>query len=83
MNTAIILQILTGLAGIVSLWLKDYYSEENKSARKEKENYEEVQQGRIDVETGNVDAVSARIDKLLSKEDSRDAGIKNSKIETR
>ena len=83
MNTAIILQILTGLAGIVSLWLKEYYSEENKTARKEKKDDEELQKGRHDIDSGNVDAVVARIDRLLSKEDNRNARIKNGETESR
>lgn len=83
MNTAIILQILTGLAGIVSLWLKEYYSEENKTARKEKKDDEELQKGRHDIDSGNVDAVISRIDRLLSKEDNRNARIKNGETESR
>lgn len=83
MNTAIILQILTGLAGIISLWLKEYYSEENKTARKKENEDEEIQKGRNDIESGNVDGVSARIDKLLTEENNRITGLKNSGSKTR
>lgn len=83
MSTAVILQILTGLAGIISLWMKEYYSEENKTARKKENGDEELQKGRNDIESGNVDAVSARIDKLLTEENNRIVGLKNNGSETR
>jgi len=64
MSAAVILQIMAGLGGLVSLWLRDYYSAESKAARKEDARNEAIQQGRQDIADGNVDAVSTRIDSV-------------------
>jgi len=73
--TAVILQICVGLAGIVALWMKQYYSAANTAARQKEAEHEATQTGRQDLINGNTDAVSARIDSLCSGPGGDNAGI--------
>ena len=64
--TAVILQICVGLAGIVALWMKQYYSAANTAARQKEAEHEAIQTDRQDLVDGNTDAISIRIDSLCS-----------------
>lgn len=81
MTTAVLLQIVTGLLGILSLWLRDYYSKDKTEKRNEDKKDDLIQKGRQAIVDGNADAVSKRIDKLLSNQlqDSGITGVTNSK----
>lgn len=71
--TAVWLQIIAGLAGLLSLWLRDYYSAAKKDARAKEAADEATQGGRRDLQDGNAGAVAARIDRVLAQ-DGSDAG---------
>lgn len=64
----VILQILAGLSGIVSLWLRDYYSQEKKGERKEEAAHEASQELRKAVASGDIDYLAGRIDRLRDKD---------------
>jgi hypothetical protein len=68
MSTAIILQVLTGLVGLVSLWLREYYSQERKDARKEEKAHEASQELRKAVADRDIDYLASRIDRLRDKD---------------
>ena len=77
MTVAAILQIIAGLGGILTLWLKDYYSPANVAKRKEDAKNEAIQQGRTDLQSGNAGAVAARIDSVCSGSGGSPAGIES------
>lgn len=62
MTSAITLQIVTGLIGLFTLWLRDYLA--NSKAR----DYEDKQKVRDIVVSGNATDVASVIDRLLSAE---------------
>jgi hypothetical protein len=64
-----IIQLLTAIAGIISLLLS-----------RPKDKYDDIQDGRKDVIDGDVDAVNERIDRLLVK--GRDSARKSGDIDT-
>lgn len=68
MSAAVILQIVAGLGGIVSLWLRDYYSAEKKVERKEEAAHEASQELREAIASGDVDYIAGRIDRLRDKD---------------
>lgn len=72
------LQVIAGLAGVVTLWLRDYYSAGKVQAREDDKRDEAIEEGRQDIVDGNADAVAARINRLL-KEDGGDAGSTGAK----
>jgi hypothetical protein len=76
---AIVLQVLAGIVGLITLWVKEYNDPEAKQKRAKEAEDERIQAGRRDLSDGNVDAVSARIDRLLSSQDSSNAGSKDNK----
>lgn len=63
--TSIWLQVITGLVGMFTLMLKEYYSPDRIDKRKDDAREKEIQQGRKDIADGNTTAVSQRIDRLL------------------
>ena len=68
MITAAVLQIITGLLGIIALWLRDYYSQDKTEQRKEDKTDDTKQDIRRAVVTGDVATVQRELDKLLSVE---------------
>ena len=72
--TFVILQVLTGLVGLISLWVKEYQSPAAMAKRVEEERNAEIQTGRGDLVTGNVDAVTARIAVVCDSASSGAAG---------
>lgn len=62
--TAVWLQAFAGLAGLVSLWLRDYYSAQKVEDRYRDEIDQDIQELRQEVVSGDADAVSARIGRL-------------------
>jgi hypothetical protein len=68
MSAAVILQIIAGIGGIVSLWLRDYYSQEKKAARKEEAEHEASQDLRKAVADRDIEFLASRIDRLRGKD---------------
>jgi hypothetical protein len=71
------LQVLAGIVGLITLWVKEYNDPAAKQKRAGVAQDEKLQTGRTDIVNGNVDAVSARIDRLLNAKDGGNAGGKN------
>ena len=67
----VILQLATGAIGLIALWLKEYYA--NEEARK----YEKIQELRNAVVNGNTGAVSTYIDRVLVGSNSNTAGVQS------
>jgi len=76
---AVTLQVLAGIVGLITLWVKEYNDPEAKQQRAKEAEDERIQAGRRDLSTGDADAVSARIDRLLSLQNDGDAGSKDDK----
>ena len=79
MTTAVFLQIITGLLGIIALWLRDYYSQDKTEQRKEDKANDVKQDIRKAVVSGDVNTVQCELDRLLSVElHSSSSGCKGS-----
>jgi len=77
MTTTVILQIVAGLGGLLTLWLKEYFSADNVAARKEEAAHEAVQEGRQDLVSGNVAAIESRIDSVCDGSSGSAAGLES------
>ena len=72
MSLVVISQIVIGVLGLISLWLKDYYSQGGKDKRSGKK----TQEGRNELLDGDVSAVESRVDRVCSQSSSN-AGSKS------
>lgn len=73
--TVVILQIAAGLIGVLTLMLRQYYT--NAPQREEEKENEEREQGRKDIADGNTYAVQSRLKRLLSKSNNSTSGREN------
>lgn len=85
MTTAVILQIIVGIGGLLTLWARDYFSTGSVAERKEKVENAAIQKGRTDSQTGNADGVVVDLAGVLDDEAAAsggDAGSKGSVLES-
>ena len=73
MTPTIIGQIVAGVVGLVTLWLREYYSEAAVTRRMR----DALQVGRNKIVDGDADAVAVRIDGLLVGSDGSSSGIQS------